>query len=206
LAILRDRTFVAFCFASLFLAFVYMQAMSTFPLYLEQLGLGSKTYGRIIAVNGFMIVFLQMFVTSIITRFHRGAVVVVAAVLTGIGFGLKGLVDTALLFTLTVAIWTLGEIMLAPMMPSIVSDLAPVRLRARYMGVISMCHSGANTIGVPLGGLVLASVGAGWLWGGCFAIAMFAAMLYAGLAPRLAARPPEPAVNTATSPAPSLEA
>ena len=199
----HDRLFVTFAIATLFLALVFMQSFSTFPLYLEKLGFDTETYGRIIAVNGFMIVFFQMLVTSIVTRFHRGGVIVAAALLTGIGFGLKGVVDTALLFAVTVAVWTMGEIMLAPLMPSIVSDLAPVRMRARYMGVLSMCHSGGNTIGAPLGGLILARAGAGWLWGGCLAVGLLAATGYAVIARHLAVKPASESAEPAAAPASS---
>ena len=176
--ILLDRVFMIFCIASLLIAVVYMQYMSTFPLYLRQHGLGPETYGKLIALNGAMIVLFQLPVTTIVSRFRRGTVVALGAVVVAVGFGLIGFAVTVWQFALTIMIWTTGELMQAPLMQAIVSDLAPTELRGRYMGVFSMCFSGAIMIGSPVGGLVLARLGGAYVWGGCFSVALLAALLY----------------------------
>ncbi|UCE59546.1 MAG: MFS transporter [Phycisphaerales bacterium] len=176
--ILRDRVFMIFCLGTFCVAVVIMQALSTFPLHLQARGMGADTYGRIIAVNGLMIAFLQLPTTSLAARFDRGLMVVLSAVITTIGFGLIGVAVTPWHFTLTVVIWTCGEMINAPLTSAIVSDLAPVHLRARYMGVFSMCFSVALMIGVPLGGMVLERFGGDHLWGGSAAVGMTAAALY----------------------------
>jgi MFS family permease len=93
---------------------------------------------------------------------------------------------------LTIVVWTLGEIVHAPLMPAIVSDLAPVELRARYMGVFSVCFSCAMMIGAPLGGIVLGRWGGGWLWIGSLLVAMMGAILFASVRGRLATKPTVP--------------
>jgi MFS family permease len=176
--ILLDRVFMIFCIASLVIAVVYMQCMSTFPLYLGQHDIGPATYGKLIALNGLMIVLFQLPVTMIVTRYRRGTIVALGAVVIAIGFGLTGVATSVWHFALTIVIWTTGELMHAPLMQAIVSDLAPIELRARYMGVFSMCFSGAMMIGAPLGGFVLARLGGAYVWGGCLAVALVAALMY----------------------------
>lgn len=184
-SILRNTVFVIFCAGNLGVALVYMQSWSTLPLYLNQLGYGPDVFGRIIAVNPLLIVILQIPITALVSRFPRGWMVLGSVVLTAIGFGATGLATLPLGFALTVVIWTLGEMMQAPLMPSIVSDLAPADYRARYMGVFSMCFASAQVIGAPIGGVVLTHYGGRTLWGACFALAMLSTMLFVVIMNRL---------------------
>jgi MFS family permease len=176
--IIRDATFVRFCFGTLFLSFIYMQAMSTFPLYLRELSFGPEVYGKIIALNGLLVVLFQVPMTHLVNRFNRAKVIVLAALVTGIGFGLNGLASTPTVFAVIVVVWTAGELMQSPLVPSIVSDLAPPALRARYFGLLSMCYSGGNLIAAPLGGWVLVRFGGAWLWTGCVLTGMLSAGFY----------------------------
>ena len=95
-----------------------------------------------------------------------------------VGFGLNDFSVTVWHFVLAIVIWTCGEMMMAPIMPTIVSDLAPIHLRGRYMGMFMMCHSAALMVGVPVGGVVLARLGSTYLWGGCFALALLGGLVY----------------------------
>jgi MFS family permease len=183
---LRDTTFLALCAASFFIALVYMQAMSTFPLYLNSLGFGPAQYGRIIALNGLLIVVGQLPLTNWMHGKHRGHLLITAAVLSALGFGLKSVAFSELTFIGTVVIWTLGEMMQFPHLPPIVTELAPENMRARYMGVFGMSFSGAGMIGAPLGGLVLSYAGPSALWLGGATLALIAAALYAAIRHRIA--------------------
>jgi len=184
--VFRDRTYIRFCLGTLFLSCAYMQAMSTLPLYMKSLSLGPDVYGKCVAINGLMIVVLQVPMTHLIGKFPRRLVIMLAAATVGIGFGLTGLAGTPSAFALTVVVWTLGELMNAPLVPSIVSDLAPVDLRARYFGLLTMCFSGGNLIAAPIGGWVLVRFGPGWLWGGCVGVGLCSAALYATVRVRAA--------------------
>lgn len=189
--IVKDRTFMIFCLASLCGGLVYQQAFSTFPLYLSDLGIGEKTYGRIIALNGIMIVFLQLPFTAWFGRFNKATLLATAAVVVAVGFGLIGAASTAWQFALTVVVWTCGEMLEAPVKFALAADLAPKELRARYMGVISMSYSAALAIGATLGGVVLARWGGSYIWQGCFFVGLLAAALYLIIRKQLAqASPP----------------
>jgi len=179
---------VMFCWASLGLACVFQQAFTTFPLYLNELGIDAATYGRIIAINGIMIVILQVPFTTWMSRFDRAAVLVAAAVVVGLGFGLKSFVTSPWLFGLTVAVWTCGEMMDAPVKFAVAADLAPVELRARYMGVMQLTFSAALAIGATTGGLVLEHFGGRTLWCASFVLGLVSAGLYAANYRRLSSR------------------
>jgi MFS family permease len=185
--IITNTTFVVFCFGTFLIALVFMQSLSTFPLYLEDRGFTADNYGSIIALNGLLIVVLQLPLTSLLGRFDRGSVMTVGAICNAIGFGLIGLATTLWQFALTIVVWTVGEIMMAPYGPAIVSDLAPTRLRARYMGVFTMSFSSALVFAAPLGGAVLAhpKLGGRCLWSAAFVVAMIAALLYFSIRRRI---------------------
>lgn len=168
----RDGTMLAFCAGIVLVGLSFMQVASTFPLYLGQLGIDARTYGRIIAVNGLMITVLQLPFASWARGWRRDRMLIASGVVLGAGFFLNAFARTPLQFAAVVIVWTMGEMMNAVFAPTIVSDLAPPALRGRYMGLFSMCFSSAAMFGAPLGGIVLAR------WGGR---ALWTAVLLAGL-------------------------
>ncbi|MGD2109012.1 MAG: MFS transporter [Phycisphaerae bacterium] len=201
--ILSNGTFLACWVAAFFVAASYVQALSTFPLYLNQLGFGAKEYGRLIALNGVLIVIFQLPVTMIVAKYHRGTMVIASAVIVGVGFGLTGLATTGWHFALTIVVWTFGEIMHAPLMPAIVADLSPSNMRGRYMGVFTVCFSCSMMVGAPLGGVVLDKLGGGWLWGGTLMIGLVSASVFAAVRRQIAVPTTD---DPPTEKAPAVEA
>jgi MFS family permease len=186
--IARDFTFVRFIIGLLLVSLVFVQSHSTLPLYMGQLGFDETQYGHVIALNGVLIVLLQLPLTAVVSRYSRAWMLVTAALFVGLGFGAVEWSTTQWHFGATVLVWTIGEIMQAPLLSAIVGDLAPVRLRARYMGILSMCFSSAVTIGSPLGGVVLARLGSGYVWYGGVFVAILAAVMFASIGKALSNR------------------
>lgn len=182
-----DSTFLIFLAGTFFISLVYMQSMSTFPLYLAKRGIGEDVYGRIIAVNGLMIAAGQIFVAGAVARLPRGWMLVWGALLTALGFALKGAADAEWAFRGSVMIWTLGEMVQAAVLSPLVVELAPPALRARYMGMIGIAYSGANALGAPLGGVLLGVLPGGAIWLVIAGAALTGALLYATIALRLSA-------------------
>jgi len=175
----RDTTFLLFCFAALLTSVVFMQGFSTLPIHLTQLGLSKQKIGWLLSTNGVLIVLLQIPITHIMNRFHRVLVILTGEVLIAVGFGMTTFAVTWPMLFLTVAIWTVGEVVQAAFKQSMVADLAPVPMRARYMGVFALCHAVGMTGGVPLGGQILDRFGPTVLWPTCFLLAATAAVVYA---------------------------
>lgn len=197
--ILRDHVFLLFCFGTALVAVVYLQCMSTFPLYLKSLGLGPRPYTRLIALNGALIVAFQLFVNLWVTRFDRGTMLALAAFLTAIGFGLKPFMTLEWHFAVCVLIWTTGEMMSAPLVGPVVADLAPIELRARYMACVTIAFSGAHVVAAPLGGMILESRGGPTLWATTFVVAACAALIFVAIRRRIA-----PSAAVAATPAASI--
>jgi MFS family permease len=189
-AVLRHRAFLGFCLAVHLVSLVYMQSHSTLPLHLRHLGMGPLDYGRIVAVNAFLIVCFQVPFTSFLARFARERILVASAAFTAAGFGMTALVRGTWPIVATVAIWTVGEMMQSPYLSAVVGDMAPQRWRGTYMGVLTLAFASALTVGAPIGGFVLAHFGPGALWGGAFAVAMAGAALFAVVSPAVRAAGP----------------
>ncbi|MCC7290938.1 MAG: MFS transporter [Phycisphaerales bacterium] len=191
LRILRDSPFLLFCLGVHLNAYVFMQSMSTLPLYMKHRGIEPAQYGLVVALNGVLIVFGQLPLAALVGRFDRGSVIALGALLTAVGFGLIAWAQTMLHYALTVVVWTAGEMLMATSMSAVVADLAPADMRARYMGVFTMSFSSAMMISAPLGGWVLAHpvVGGRGLWGMAFLVGMVSTSVFLVLRTRIAKHP-----------------
>jgi MFS family permease len=179
--ILRHGVFVAFCAALFLVTLCYAQAFATLPLSMNALGIGEKVYGRIIAVNGMMIVAFQLLVTSAVVRFDRTLMMALSAVLVGTGFALNAFAVTWLGLVGAVVVWTIGEMMQSPLVGPIVADLAPTPLRARYMAFSGFAFSGGAALGSVFGGYLFAAWGRVWFWPGVGSAAFLGALVFWGL-------------------------
>ena len=174
-AVFADRVFLAFVGVNLLVAFVFLQHMSTLPIAMSQDGLSPATFGWVIALNGVLIVAGQLFVPRLISGRGRSHVLALAAVIIAIGFGLTAVADAALLYAITVLIWTMGEMLNSPSTSTLIAELSPVELRGRYQGVLSLSWSIAAFTAPVLGGFVQQHAGNTALWLGCAAVGFVAA-------------------------------
>ncbi len=175
-AILADPIFLRFLAASVAIAFVYFQSTSTFALHVRGSGLSNAAYGALISLNGLIIVFLELPLTSITQRLPPRPVIAVGMLLVGAGFGATALAHTVPLLTLTVLIWTLGEIVGAPVSSAYVANIAPTHLRGRYQGTWGMTW-GLAFILSPVLGTRLFSWNPAAFWMICAALGTIAAAL-----------------------------
>jgi MFS family permease len=171
-AVLGDGVFLAFLGLHLLLLLVFLQFMVAAPLDMAARGLSTATYGRVLAVNGLLIVLLQPVLIRWAGRLDPSRALALAALLMGLGFGGYGMARGAWGLAGATAVWTLGEILMAPVGSAVVAALAPAALRGRYQGIFSLSWGLGMLLAPPLGASVLARAGAGALWAGCLALAL----------------------------------
>ncbi len=186
---IRNVPFIIFCLGSLLLGLTYVQSFSSLPIFMDSKGIDVGLYGKLVAINGVMIVVIQIPLTAWMKHRNRALFVCLAAAITGVGFGVTAFCGSALYFAISIMIWTLGEIMIAPFGYSIVTDMAPEAYRGRYLGVYTMCFAGANMLGAPLGGMVLAAKGGSTLWITTMFLCLTAAILFATIHKHLKVKP-----------------
>lgn len=168
LSVFRDGAFMVVVGLNLLLALIFQQSSTTLPVHMGSAGISSAQYGLVIGLNGLLIVVLQIPLTRWMEGRSRTALLIASCLLTGWGFGLAALAgSSAWLFALSVAVWTVGEVLNAPTMMGLVAELAPTHGRGRYQGVYSLSWSLASFIGPGVGGVVLQFAGPGALWGAC---------------------------------------
>jgi MFS family permease len=167
---LRDPMLLAFVLLSLFVGIIYSQGQVTLPLDMAANGLPPSDYGLAIAVNGALIVFITLQISHLAQAWPRYLAMAAAALLLGIGFGLTEFAGTLGFYALTVAIWTVGEVVGAAVAPVIVAEMSPPALRGLYQGIWGSSWGLAFFLGPALGGFVFERFGSAALWGAMFVL------------------------------------
>ncbi|MDG9718676.1 MFS transporter [Streptomyces sp. DH24] len=187
--VLRDGRFMSVVGLSFLVALVFQQGFLGLPVAMGEAGFTPADYGMAIAVNGVLIVALQIPVTRFIEHRDTRLLLVASSLLAGYGFGLTAFAGSVGVFALTVCVWTLAEIVNAPTQTGLVVRLSPVHGRGRYQGMYTMSWSVAALVAPLLSGVVIDRYGAEWLWGLCAVVGTVAGVGYSALMRRL---PDEP--------------
>ncbi|MFE6941614.1 MDR family MFS transporter [Streptomyces chartreusis] len=179
--VLRDGRFMAVVGLSFLVALVFQQGSVGLPIAMGDAGFSPADYGLAIAINGVLIVALQIPVTRFIERRDAGRILIVSSLLAGYGFGLTAFAGSVGVFALTVCVWTLGEMLNAPTQTGLVVRLSPAHGRGRYQGMYTLSWSVAALIAPLMSGFVIDHLGAEWLWGLCAVVGTAAAIGYGAL-------------------------
>ncbi|WP_406192154.1 MFS transporter [Kitasatospora sp. NBC_01560] len=179
--VFRDRTFMVFVGLTL-LGWTMIETNKMLPVSIVADGLDATSYGQVIVVNMVLIVAGQLILPGLVARFRHEHVLAAAAVFAGVGFGLAALADTLWAYALTVAVWTLGEMLMTLASSAVIVQLSPPDARGRYQGVFGFGPPGALFLGPVAGGLVADHLGTDTLWVGvfCLGLVLAAANLAAG--------------------------
>ncbi|MEU2425188.1 MFS transporter [Streptomyces sp. NPDC007851] len=183
--VLRDGRYMAVVGLSFLVALVFQQGSVGLPVAMGEAGFTPADYGLAIAVNGVLIVVLQIPVTRVIEHRDARSLLVVSSLLAGYGFGLTAFAGSVGVFALTVCVWTLAEIVNAPTQTGLVVRLSPTHGRGRYQGMYTLSWSAAALIAPLMSGVVIDRFGAEWLWGLCAVVGTGAAAGYGLLMRRL---------------------
>ncbi|MFC3573187.1 MDR family MFS transporter [Streptomyces yaanensis] len=185
--VLRDGRFMSVVGLSFLVALVFQQGSVGLPVAMGDAGFTPADYGMAIAVNGVLIVVLQIPVTRFIEHRDPRRLLVVSSLLAGYGFGLTAFAGSVGVFALTVCVWTLAEIVNAPTQTGLVVRLSPAHGRGRYQGMYTMSWSVAALVAPLMSGFVIDRLGAEWLWGLCAVVGTAAGVGYGALMRRLPA-------------------
>jgi len=185
--ILADRAFLALLAATFAVGAIYFQQEAALPLQVVADGHSTAVYGLLISLNGVVVILAELPLTTLTRRFPPRRVIATGCLLTGIGFGTTALAASVPALAATVVVWTLGEIVSAPVASAYVADISPPHMRGRYAGAFGMAFSLALIVG-PAAGTLLYATGADLLWGGCVVVGVLAGaiMLSPAARPRYA--------------------
>ncbi|HYO61319.1 MAG TPA: MFS transporter, partial [Actinomycetota bacterium] len=194
---LRDRAFVAFLVASAGITYVYLQSMSVLALHVKAEGLSTSDYGLLVSLNGLLVVVLELPIASVTQRLDARRVIAAGFFVTGLGFALTAGAGTMPLLAATVVLWTIGEVVDAPVSSAYVAGLAPEHMRGRYMGAWGQTWSLGLMLAPSLGARFYEAAPDGaWLACGVIGAAAAAIVLLLGrekrVEPALPLGPPGP--------------
>jgi MFS family permease len=162
---LADKPFLFFLLASLPISIVYMQSMSTLPLFVvENLGFSNSTFGMLIAVNTVLIILIELPLNASMTNWKDENSLYLGALLTGIGFGALAFADSFLLLVTSIVVWTFGEMIFFPGAAAMASEIAPPKRRGEYMGFYQMVFSLSFMLAPYLGTLIYDAFSPRILW------------------------------------------
>jgi len=191
--ILADRGFLLFLGSVLIGASIYMQNVSTFPLHVQAAGFSTSVYGTLQALNGVIVVLLELPITSWTGRRSRTRMIALGTVLIGLSFASLIVARSIPALAAMVFVWTLGEIIASPVSSAFVADRSPEHTRGRYQASLGVMFALGAVVGPTIGTLTY-EFSPDALWIGCGVAGVLAAAL--ALA---AGRHPAPILGVDTS-------
>ena len=188
----RDRPLLAILGLVFLLNTVTFQIASTFPLSLRDLyGFSKAWIGLTLAVNTLIIILFEMVLVHSLARRDPLKVAAVGAVLFCGGLALLPFGRGFGYLACTVVIWTVGEMLVFPLVTSAVAARAPEESSGTYMGLLSFAFAAAFVVAPLVGTWVYEQLGPRTLWLGCGAVGLLVGTGFQAVArATAAARPP----------------
>lgn len=161
----QDGLFLRVLFFVFILGIVFVQLFNTWPLYLRNIyQLLEDRIGLLLALNGIMIIAIEMPLVYKLEKANQLVVISIGSLLLVSGFAILPLGNTYLFAIFTVIVWTLGEILVFPMIFSFISSLASEHNRGKYMGLFSFSFAVSFIVGPALGTWIYDGFGPQYLW------------------------------------------
>ena len=190
----RDRHFLALVGMMFGLGLIFAQLFSTFPLYLKgRYGLPENSIGYAIAVNTVIITLFEMLLLHRLGGRPPLRLLAAGSLFFGLGFALMPLGRGFAFAALTVAIWTLGEMITLPTLAGLVANRAGESRQGRYMAVFSLSFTLSSVIGPTLGTQIFDRWGGDWVWAGVGGLSLLLWLGFSAMARQPAATPDDPA-------------
>lgn len=174
----RDGRIHQVALATLLIGLVVHQLISTYGLQVAALGFSDAVYGALLSLNGALVVLFELPLTTRTRRLPARTAIASGYLLMGSGIALNAAFHNLATLVTGIVVFTLGEMIFAPVAGAYVASLAPPRMRGRYMGAWGFSNSLSLTLAPSLGMAVFARSPAA-LWIGCGGLAVLAALTIA---------------------------
>ncbi|RJP54089.1 MAG: MFS transporter [Anaerolineaceae bacterium] len=177
LRIFKDKAYMAFVLLMAIGLIAPTMLWILMPVYAKtNFGLSEALYGWIPTTNAVMCVFIQYSVTQV-TRKHKTLPVTATGMLIyALGVGSVALMTGFWGFWLSMVIITFGELTIVPTASKYVADIAPARLRGRYMSIYWFGWGLARTLSPLIGGFLNDNISPRAIWIGGLLIGLTSAL------------------------------
>lgn len=174
----RDGAFLRFIVGLLLIVGVFDQMYGTMGLFLrEHFKLGPQWVGYLFTINGLMVFALQVWIARRIDQWGLRRCAQAAVLLIGAGLMLLNAGLWAGWPLLSIAVMTLGELLISPSYSAIVMRCSEGRQRGRYLGIYSAAWGGRTLYAPAAGTWIYGHFGGQMLWWSCGAIAVLTVLL-----------------------------
>ncbi|MDL4842749.1 MDR family MFS transporter [Aquibacillus rhizosphaerae] len=151
--IAKDKTFLLFIIAGVFVAQTFMQLDILIAVYtsevinnqtLIRLGdfhlsvSGETAFALVLAENGLLVALFTVFITRIMNNVKERKVFVTSSLMYAAGITLYGLTENIWIFILAMGLFTMAELMVVGIQESFVAKLAPEDMRGQYFSAASL--------------------------------------------------------------------
>jgi MFS family permease len=133
-----------------------------------------------LSLNAAMVVLFQ-FATARIVKKNPFRMMALGNLLYAVGFGLYGFVSAYGFFIFDMVIITIGEMVIAPIVQTIITDIAPEDMRGRYMAAFHVSWGIAAAVGSLAAGIIIDNYNPNWVWYAGGIICVITALGYLGL-------------------------
>lgn len=188
LAIKDDPLLARHCILTLLLYLVVAQLIVPFSVYTVQMhGLPEYQLGYLYAVNGLMVVLLQIPITRLMAGAKLTQQIAIGACFYAFGYAMVGWVAGFFLLMITLIIITVGENLISPPSLTLTSRLAKDGRMGRYMGIYGFFQTAGWSFGPLYGGTILEAYqySPKLAWGMIASLAVVSALGYLLFASRL---------------------
>lgn len=156
----RDRTLKLLLVATFFAALLQTQMYATFSIFMtDELSLTKADVGLIYALNGGLVLLLQLPALVLIKRIGIDAALPYSALVMTIGYALIGAASGIPGCVIAMAVMTAGEVVVSPAHQTAIAEIADPAQRGRTYGVIGFAQMFGVALAPLVGGILLDAIG-----------------------------------------------
>jgi MFS family permease len=143
----HNRPFLYLMTSSLLMEIAFVQTFNVLALTTVNRGLTPPQYGVVMALNGVLIMLIELPLNQWARRFDLRWVLVLGFAMVALGCASFGIMRTQTGFFCSMTLFTVGEMLSLPISMSYASTLTPEAYRGRYYGVRGMVWATAGMTG-----------------------------------------------------------
>lgn len=161
----KDKLFIFLLALLLIMGMLFTQIFSTWPIYLKTFyNLIESRIGILLMVNAILVSIAEMPLVHYYEKKNVLKVIGAGALFLFAGFTILPFGNVFAYAVFTVIIWSIGEMLVFPLMAGWIANRAGANNRGQYMGLLTATFSLSFILGPILGSTVYESLGPDWLW------------------------------------------
>lgn len=161
----EDRIFLRILLLVFACGLIFVQLFNTWPIYLREIyGIEEKFIGLMLTLNALLVVIFEMPLVHKIQKYDHLKMIALGSLLLGLGFALLPLSTMTVFAAFTVMIWSVGEMLVFPLLTSYIANRADDAARGKYLGLYNLSFSLAMFIGPAAGAGLYDQVSPTVLW------------------------------------------